>query len=94
MWSPVPPPSRVVSLGSSRCLTALMAAQHAMFRAVIDRFFTHEALAVLEPRLRSVARRLVAKLPRERGDWTWSKRPRDPLCRAGDVIPGLAGIPA
>ena len=55
------------SSGVSRFLqvpNGLDGAQHAMFRAVIDRFFTHEALAVLEPRLRSVARRLVAKLPR------------------------------
>lgn len=38
--------------------------EHAMFRTLIDRFFTGDELAALEPRLREVAQRLVAGLPR------------------------------
>ena len=55
------------SSGVSRFLqvpNGLDGQEHAAFRAVIDRFFTTEALAELEPRLRGVARRLVAGLPR------------------------------
>ena len=55
------------SSGVSRFLqvpNGLDGQEHAAFRAVIDRFFTTEALAELEPRLRGVARRLVAVLPR------------------------------
>lgn len=55
------------SSGVSRFLqvpNGLDGQEHAAFRAVIERFFTAEALAELEPRLRDVARRLVAGLPR------------------------------
>ena len=55
------------SSGVSRFLqvpNGLDGEEHAAFRAVIDRFFTAEALAELEPRLRDVARRIVAGLPR------------------------------
>ena len=51
------------SSGVSRFLqvpNGLDGEEHAAFRAVIDRFFTTEALAELEPRLRDVARRIVA----------------------------------
>ena len=55
------------SSGVSRFLqvpNGLDGEEHAAFRAVTDRFFTAEALAELEPRLREVASRLVAELPR------------------------------
>jgi cytochrome P450 len=39
--------------------------EHAIFRAVIDPFFTRERMQAFEPRLRIVARGLVAALPRQ-----------------------------
>ena len=54
------------SSGVSRFLqvpNGLDGAEHAAFRALIDQFFTAEALDELEPRLRVVARRLVTNLP-------------------------------
>lgn len=41
-------------------------AEHRTFRTLIDRYFTPERLAALEPACREVARALVAELPRGR----------------------------
>jgi cytochrome P450 len=38
--------------------------EHTAFRAVIDPFFTPERMAALEPRVRAIARDIVATLPR------------------------------
>jgi cytochrome P450 len=40
--------------------------EHAIFRAIIDPFFTPARMQAFEPRLRLVARHLVASLPRNR----------------------------
>jgi cytochrome P450 len=41
-------------------------AEHARFRALVDRYFTPEAMADFAPACRAVARGLVAALPRDR----------------------------
>ena len=41
-------------------------AEHARFRALIDRYFTPEAMAEFAPACRTVAKELVAALPRDR----------------------------
>jgi cytochrome P450 len=38
--------------------------EHQAFRSVIDRFFTAERMAALEPRVRAIAREIVGALPR------------------------------
>ena len=40
-------------------------AEHARFRALIDRYFTREAVAEFEPACRKLAQELVASLPRD-----------------------------
>ena len=37
--------------------------EHTAFRAIIDPFFTPERMAMLEPRVRSIAQEIVAALP-------------------------------
>lgn len=41
-------------------------AEHSRFRALVDHYFTPEAMAAFAPLCRSIARRLVAELPRDR----------------------------
>jgi cytochrome P450 len=38
--------------------------EHTLFRVAVDRFFTPERMRALEPRLRSIARGIVSRLPR------------------------------